>query len=202
MEVAVDTLERAGAGALEPAEETVQGFFVRPDGLAGLGPGLTDALGHSRRDVLPRRRFGGCAQGLGEPAVHRGCRRAQRVGFGSEPDPPAGRVHGEPPRIEPAGEEFVRHSEFAGGGTDSGRSGRYRARLRPCCSRRHLPLAGHPAEGCRDLRGVPRSQRRTDFNLGILAFGQHPEELHDGDWRRRRRRRRSPSCSIARRRGP
>ena len=120
MEVAVDTLERAGAGALEPAEETVQGFFVRPDGLAGLGPGLTDALGHSRRDVLPRRRFGGCAQGLGEPAVHGGCRRAQRVGFGSEPDPPAGRVHGEPPGIESAGEEFVRDSEFAGGGTDSG----------------------------------------------------------------------------------
>ncbi|CAH0313944.1 hypothetical protein SRABI128_04612 [Microbacterium sp. Bi128] len=116
----MDTLERACAGALEPAEETVQRFFVRPDGLAGLGPGLTDALGYSRRDVLPRRRFGGCAQGLGEPAVHGGRGRAQRVGFCSEPDPPAGRVHGEPPRIESAGEEFVRHSQLAGGETDSG----------------------------------------------------------------------------------
>ncbi|CAH0313921.1 hypothetical protein SRABI128_04611 [Microbacterium sp. Bi128] len=28
---------------------------------------------------------------------------------------------------------------------------------------------------------MSRSQRRTDFNLGILPFGQHPEELHDGD---------------------
>ena len=31
--------------------------------LAGLGPGLADALGYSGRDVLPRRRFGGGSQG-------------------------------------------------------------------------------------------------------------------------------------------
>ena len=180
VEVAVDALERSGAGAFEPAEETVQRLLRNgPTASAGLGPGLADALGYSRSDVLARRGFGGCAQCLGEPAVHGGRRRAQRVGFGGEPDPPAGRVHGEPPGIESAGEEFVRHSEFAARRDGQWQDGRIR-RLRPGCGRRRLPLAGHPAKGCRDLRGAPGRQRRADFDLGVLAFGQHPEELHDG----------------------
>ena len=103
----MDALELPGAGAFEPAEETVQPVFIGPDGVARLGPGLADALGYSGGDVLAGRGFGGSAQCLGEPPVHGGRRGAQRMGFGGEPGPPAGRVDGEPPGIESAGEEFV-----------------------------------------------------------------------------------------------
>ena len=107
---------RCSGPALLPssrAEQAVQRLVVGPDGGPGFRPGLPHALGYSGRDVLARGGFGGGAQRLGQPAVHGGRRSAQRVGLGGESGPAAGRVHGEPPGVPAAGEEFVGHSEFA-----------------------------------------------------------------------------------------
>ena len=125
VEIAVDPLQGPGAAAFEPDEEPVQRFTVRADGGPGLGPGLPHALGHAGRDVAARNGFGGDAERLGQPAVHRGGGGAKRVGLGGEIPPAARRVDGKPPGIQSAGKELVRHGQFAerGAGRRAPRTG-------------------------------------------------------------------------------
>ena len=176
VEVAVDALERAGAGALEPAEETVQRFFVRPDGAGRPGP-RTDG----RARPLPAR----CP---GPARIRRRCPAPRRAGGARWPSPrPARGLRRRTrspgwPRPRRAARHRVRRRGIRA--PQRVRRGRGRGRpdrVRPGCGRGHLPLAGHPAKGCRHLRGAPGGQRRADFHLGVLALGEHPEELHDGD---------------------
>jgi hypothetical protein len=102
--------------------------------------------------------------------MHGGRSRSEGVCFCREVPALARRIHGQPPGVQPSGEELVRHGQFAACRTD--------AALRVV--RRRLPLPGDPAEGSGHFRRPARCEGRPDFHFRVLPLRENAEEFQDG----------------------
>ena len=78
------------------------------------------------------------------------------------------RVDGQPPGVQSAGEELVRHGQFAARGMAVGV---------PRLGASHSPVTQPRVAGTSN--GAPGGQGCTDFHFRVLTLGEHPEELQD-----------------------